>query len=83
MQMDVGMDTGDIIEIEKTEIGDNETADELYDKLKAIAASLICKTLVKIENGTAVRKKQDDNAATYTPMIKKEMALIEYTKTAC
>ncbi len=82
MQMDEGMDTGDIIEIEKTSIKSSDTADELYEKLKEIAASLICKTLVKIENGTAVRTKQNDFDASYAPIIKKEMAQIDFNKSA-
>lgn len=80
--MDEGIDTGDILAIEKTSITDNETADELYEKLKDIAASLICKVLQELENGTCVRKRQNEEEATYTPMIKKEMALIDFTKTA-
>ena len=80
--MDEGIDTGDIIEIEKTIIGENENADELYEKLKDIAASLICKTLVKIQNGTAVYTKQNEDEATHAPMISKEMALIDFTKSA-
>ncbi len=80
--MDEGIDTGDIIEIQKTQIDDNENADELYEKLKDIAASLICKTLVKIENGTAVYIKQNESEATHAPMINKEMALIDFTKNA-
>ena len=80
--MDEGIDTGDILAIEKTSIAENETADELYDDLKDIAASLICEVLEKIENGTCVRTKQNEADATYTSMIKKEMAFIDFTKSA-
>lgn len=82
MQMDEGMDTGDIIETEICPIEDTDTADDLYEKLKDMAGSLICKTLVKIENGTATFKKQDEKEATYAPIIKKEMAIIDFNKSA-
>lgn len=81
-RMDEGIDTGDIIEIKKVPIAPDETADELYEKLKDAAAELICSTLEKIENGTAVYTKQEESKATYAPMIKKEMAQIDFTKTA-
>ena len=80
--MDEGIDTGDIIEIAKTQIGENENADELYEKLKDIAAALICKTVDKIEKGTAVYTKQNEAEATHAPMISKDMAFIDFTKTA-
>ncbi len=82
MKMDEGMDTGDIIETEKCLIDDTDTADDLYEKLKDMAGSLICKTLTKIENGTATFTKQDEREATYAPIIKKEMALIDFNKSA-
>ena len=82
MQMDEGMDTGDIIEIKECPIESTDTADDLYEKLKKIAGTLICDTLIKIENGTAKRIVQDETKATYAPMIKKEMALIDFNKTA-
>ncbi len=82
MQMDSGMDTGDILEIETVSISQNETADDLYEKLKKVAATLICSTLEKIEKGMVVPIKQDNNLATYAPIIKKEMAFIDFTKPA-
>ncbi|MBE6805741.1 MAG: methionyl-tRNA formyltransferase [Ruminococcaceae bacterium] len=81
-RMDEGVDTGDIIDIKKVPILPNETADELYEKLTETAAELICETLGKIENGTATFTKQNENEATYAPMIKKEMAYIDFSKTA-
>ena len=78
MQMDAGMDTGDIIETAETKIGDEETADELFDRLSYISAELTVKTLEKIENGTVKPKKQNDEKASYAPIIKKEMALLDF-----
>lgn len=78
MQMDAGMDTGDILETAKTKIGDEETAEELFERLSHISAELTVETLEKIENGTVTPKKQDEEKATYAPIIKKEMALLDF-----
>lgn len=78
MQMDSGMDTGDILNTAETEIGDEETAEELFGRLSVISAELTVKTLFDIENGTVIPKKQDDKKATYAPIIKKEMAFIDF-----
>ena len=82
MLMDEGMDTGDMLDRVTVDIADTDTADTLYDKLSVAAASLMCLTLEKIENGTASPTKQDNAAATYAPIIKKEMALIDFNKPA-
>lgn len=78
MQMDSGMDTGDILKTEKTKIGGEETADELFGRLSVISAQLTVRTLEDIENGTVTPVKQDEEKATYAPIIKKEMALIDF-----
>lgn len=78
MQMDSGMDTGDILKTEKTKIGGEETADELFERLSVISAQLTVRTLEDIENGTVIPVKQDEEKATYAPIIKKEMALIDF-----
>ena len=82
MYMDEGMDTGDILDTAKTEIGEQETAEELFERLSDISADLMVKTLSKLQNGTAERNKQNDADATYAPIIKKEMAHIDFNKTA-
>ncbi|MBE6732780.1 MAG: methionyl-tRNA formyltransferase [Ruminococcaceae bacterium] len=82
MYMDKGMDTGDIIEIERVKIGDDETADELFDRLSYVSADLTVATIEKIANGTAKRTKQDESKATYAPILTKDMAQIDFTKTA-
>lgn len=82
MYMDAGIDTGDIIEKSVVEIGDNETAEDLFEKLSYTAGNLLCSTLEKIKNGTAVKTPQNNSEATYAPMIKKEMGKIDFSKTA-
>ena len=82
MYMDTGMDTGDIILTEKTQIGEDETTGELWDRLKVIGGKLLVQTVQKIEEGTATRLKQDNNYS-MAPMLSKEMAKIDWkNKTA-
>lgn len=82
MYMDVGMDTGDILETKETVIGENETAEQLFDRLAVMGASLMLSTIDKAEKGQLCPKKQDESKATYAPIIKKEMGLIDFSKTA-
>lgn len=77
MYMDVGMDTGDIIEVEKTKIGKDETTGELWDRLSKMGGKLLVETLKKIEQGVATRTKQGDDF-TMAPMLNKEMAKINW-----
>ena len=82
MYMDVGMDTGDMILKEETEIGENETTGELWDRLAQMGANLLVKTLEQIENGTAPRIPQGTDF-TMAPMLDKEMSKIDWeNKTA-
>lgn len=83
MLMDEGMDTGDILKTVKTEIGAEETAEELFDRLSVITAELLVNTLADLEKGNITPKKQDEEKASYAPIIKKEMAELDFeNKTA-
>ncbi len=82
MYMDVGMDTGDMILKEKTEIAPDETTGELWDRLAIIGADLLVKTLEQIENKTAPRIPQGEDFS-MAPMLEKEMSKIDWeSKTA-
>ncbi len=83
MLMDKGMDTGDILETVMTDIGSEETADELFDRLAPLSAELMVKTLADLESGGVIPKKQPETGISYAPIIKKEMAMLTFqTKTA-
>lgn len=82
MQTEKGIDTGDILSVSKTPIGERETAGELFDRLSFIGANLLIETLDKIENGEIVPVKQDDSKATHVSMIKKEDGLIDWNDSA-
>ena len=82
MQMDEGLDTGDMLEQVSTEIGENETAGDLFDRLSVMGAELIVSTLKKLEDGSITPVKQDDSQSNYAKIISKEMAKIDFTKSA-
>jgi len=81
MYMDVGLDTGDMILKKEVEIGKEETAGELYNRLSVIGAELLIDTLKLIEAGEAPRVPQP-NDFTYAPMLTKETGKIEWNKTS-
>ena len=82
MYMGEGLDTGDIIEVYKTKVEENETSGELFDRLAKEGAKLLLHTLELIENGTAPRIPQNEEEATYASMLSKEMCIIDWTKPA-
>ncbi len=77
MYMNEKMDEGDIILQEETEIGENETTGELWDRLAKIGADLLVKTVDMVDNETAPREKQG-SIFTVAPMLDKEMAKIDF-----
>ncbi len=81
MQMDVGLDTGDMLLVEKTKIGENETSGELFDRLAVMGADLLIKTLEVIEKGETKPVKQDDSQSTYASMLDKTMSPVDWSKT--
>lgn len=82
MYMDEGMDTGPILLTAETEIGWEETAGELHDRLAQMGADLLMKTLEGLEERLIVPQPQDNSQATYAPKISKEMARIDWQKSA-
>ncbi len=82
MYMAEGLDTGDIILSQKTDIGSDETSGELHDRLSEMGADLIVETLKQVENGTVERIPQDDEKSCYASMLSKDMSHINWNKTA-
>ncbi len=82
MQMDVGIDTGDMLLTEKVKIGENETAGELFDRLAPIGARVLLKTLELLEKGELNPVKQNNNESTYAKMLDKSMCRVDFNKTA-
>ena len=82
MYLSHDMDAGDVIFAEKTAIGEQETAGELFDRLAVMGAELLVKTLRAIERGDAPRTPQDHEQATYTKQLQKDMSPIDWEKSA-
>jgi methionyl-tRNA formyltransferase len=76
------MDAGDMIDVAKTPIGENETAGELLDRLAVLGADLLSKTLGRMAQGNVEATAQDHAKATYAPMLDKTMCPIDWNKTA-
>lgn len=82
MLMDIGMDTGDILLKKETEIGENETSGELFDRLALLGGELILKTLSALEKGEITPQKQDEGLATHTSKIDKSLCPLDFSKSA-
>ncbi len=82
MFTDKGMDTGDILLMKETPIGEKENAGELSDRLAVMGAQLLVETIRELEAGTLRRIPQDHEAATYEPKMDKELGRIDWAKTA-
>jgi len=82
MQMDKGMDTGAIYVQEATPISADDTSATLHDRLAELGAQMLRSFLDDIVNGRLQAKAQDDELATYAPMIKKEAGQIEWQESA-
>lgn len=82
MYMDKGIDTGDIIEQQEVKISPVETAGSLHDKLAAAGGELLVYTMAKIADNTAVRRKQNNEEATYVSMLSKSEGRINFGRSA-
>ncbi len=82
MQIDAGLDTGDMLLKAETEIGAEENAVELGLRLAEMGADLLVKTLEGLERGTITPQKQDPAEASYAPLLKKEDGLIDWSQPA-
>ncbi len=76
------MDAGDIIDVSRTPIGENETAGELLDRLAVLGAELLSKTLRRFEGGKVPAQPQNEEEVSFAPMLDKAMCPIDWNKTA-
>lgn len=76
------MDAGDVIDVAKTAIGENETAGELLDRLAVLGADLLSRTLTRFETGDVQGTAQDESKVSFAPMLDKSMCPIDWSKTA-
>lgn len=82
MQMDSGLDTGDMLLKAVTPIGTNDNAGQLHDRLSQMGAELIVETLEKIQKGEIISQKQGETTTDYARMLDKSMCLINWNDSA-
>lgn len=82
MQMDIGMDTGAMLDKVVVPIAENTTMGELHDALREQGATLLLEVIDKIATGTAVAEPQDNEQATYATLLDRSMEHIDWSKTA-
>lgn len=82
MQMDVGLDTGDMLLKQEIAIEPDETGGSLFDKMAKVGSSLLLETLDRVEEGTISPEPQKDEDSTYAKMLTKDMGNLDFTKSA-
>lgn len=82
MQMNEGLDTGDMISKAEVTLEECETGGSLHDRLSTLGAALCVETIEKIENNTVVRIPQNDEEASYAKMLNKQLGNIDWTQSA-
>lgn len=82
MQMDAGIDTGDMLYKRSMEIEDKDTFETLHDKLMVLGGEAIVEALELLETGALEPQKQDDSKSTHAKLITKEMGNIDFNKSA-
>lgn len=82
MQMDAGLDTGDMLVKKSLVVFPNEDAGQLHDRLAQLGREAMEETLVRLCAGTLSPEKQEDRCSTYAPMLKKEDGLIDWSRSA-
>lgn len=82
MQMDEGIDTGDMLLVKKTDIDINETSAQLFERLSHLGAEALVECLNGIENNSVTPCSQSEESACYVKKITKELSPIDWTKSA-
>ena len=82
MQLDEGLDTGDILMVQPVDIGPEETSGQLFDRVAAVGAETLCRCIEEIAAGRAVPTPQDHEKATLAPPLTKEMARFAFEQPA-
>jgi methionyl-tRNA formyltransferase len=82
MYMDVGLDTGDMLLRDEVEIGENDNFEDMHDRLGAVGASTLLRTIAALKVGTLIAQKQDASLATYAAKIEKEDCVLDFARPA-
>ncbi len=78
MLMDVGLDTGDMLLVQKTGLDENEDISSLHDRMATMGADLLADTLDRLAAGTITPQRQNNADSCYAPMLKKEDGIINW-----
>ncbi len=78
MQMDEGLDTGDMLLTKTLEIGDNESAEKLHDRLAILGAQALTEALTKLAGHQLAANKQQNDLATYAHKLNKQEAKVDW-----
>ncbi len=82
MQMDAGIDTGDMLLTGRVPIGENDTFETVHDRMGEVGAEVLLRTLEQLRNGTLIRTPQDASRATYAAKIEKEDCFVSFAESA-
>ncbi len=82
MQMDIGLDTGDMLLTKTVEIRPDDTAGDLHDKLSVLGAQVMSETIDKLINNELNPIKQDNSLSSYAPMLTKELCPVDWNDSA-
>lgn len=82
MQMDVGLDTGDMLMVEKIAIEEHDNFETVHDKLGICGARVLLRTVEAARQGALVPQKQDETLATYAAKIEKSDCIIDFSRPA-
>ncbi len=82
MLMAEGIDTGDMLLSKSLEIGENETASELHDRLSVLGAETLLETIKAVKSGDITPMPQNESESCHAPMLTKDMCPIDFSKTA-
>ena len=80
MYMDVGLDTGDMLLTDEVMIGENDNFEDMHDRLGAVGAGTLLRTVAALKEGTLVPQKQDASKATYAAKIEKEDCVLDFAR---
>ncbi len=82
MYMDVGLDTGDMLLKDEVAIGENDNFEDMHDRLGAVGAGTLLRTIAALKEGTLIAQKQDASLATYAAKIEKEDCVLDFARPA-
>ncbi|MBR2387751.1 MAG: methionyl-tRNA formyltransferase [Clostridia bacterium] len=82
MYMEKGLDTGDMLLVEKCNIEDSDNFEDIHDRLSEIGAKALVKVVDSLKRGTAVRVPQDSSRATYAAKIEKSDCAVDFSRSA-